>query len=561
MRKYKVLIALAIVVVVLGGLIGFLVWWFKFRNIGSKFYQKDLLYKDPFNRTLLKGSLELDEMNPMWNFNPDFALDIDWSSINTLTEYREAIEKHRVTPQLINWNDKIFINNWLREHGFYGPEDIFSSYSVDRIQHIIPSLNEYCIKPSHLSEGYGVVVVKNSILQRNLKLPKGVDGSYPSKKGDRISVSHIHRLMRELQDVKATWTDKFIQSVRPGIIIEEIRENPEEFRVMVALGKEAGSFLNPHDPIPPHLARRLSQLAEEVTCISGHDLVRVDFFWRNDGRMGIGEMTWNPNEWRKDSPYLSFIDVPLCENVIRWHRQNETSTAKYFTPHPSWSLSPVFDLDIWSGVSSYGDYHDILTKIKEPSPDLVNFNDKIWLEKWLKSNNMPAAEIIFKSHNIGELERFLKGQELKSFCIKPSHLSESEGVIVVENGKLRCNTNINYIKKQHKTSIPKCFNKLVKGYNVSVAELVEAMTFLHGITASWEDEAQKRVIPGVVIENLRPTRKEYKIFVALGRIVGYYQHGEGGETEAFRKGAFELAQVAASDSRHRLRQGRYLLER
>ena len=205
-----------------------------------------------------------------------------------------------------------------------------------------------------------------------------------------------------------------------------------------------------------------------------------------------------------------------------------------------WKLSPVFDLDIWNSVVDYKSYQNLLTSLKHPSEELVLFNDKIWLHKWLERQNLFGPEIVFTATTVESLRDYLETMTLKSFCVKPSHLSETQGTIIVKKGKLLSN-----VKTQFLENVPRFFDKFKKGYTVSHIEIIQAMEFIMGTSATWEDAAQQQVSPGIVVEKLRPTSDEYKIFVALGDVVGLYHIGSRGFTDMYKGGIFQLAENAA----------------
>lgn len=126
--KYKILIILAIISIL--GLIGFLIWWLKFRHIKCNFNEDD--FEDPFTWPLFNGSLKLDNtfiQNPIINHelrpNTGLSKDLDvYMSVLRLPKYGHYSDHHfiqqdgkflvleHIPPKLSNHEGKIiFIPN------------------------------------------------------------------------------------------------------------------------------------------------------------------------------------------------------------------------------------------------------------------------------------------------------------------------------------------------------------------------------------------------------------------------------------------------------------------
>ena len=87
------------------------------------------------------------------------------------------------------------------------------------------------------------------------------------------------------------------------------------------------------------------------------------------------------------------------------------------------------------------------------------YNDKIWLINWYKDINVDGQPYLYYSYenNIADIKNILDNIKDKSYCIKPSHLSDHVGVFVVKNNMhdlQECYLILRSVYKRAKLPIP-----------------------------------------------------------------------------------------------------------
>ena len=147
------------------------------------------------------------------------------------------------------------------------------------------------------------------------------------------------------------------------------------------------------------------------------------------------------------------------------------------------------------------------------------FNDKIYLEHLYKYHNIPGPSIIYSSNTLTDISHIIK--DISNYCVKPSHLSESQCVIIVKNGILHKTVKTNLIEN---VKIPKKYQKYTAGYKITSAEVQDFVLFFMTVSPTWENKSRQNVKPGVVVEKL-VTGSEIKIFIGLGNVLGHYGWG------------------------------------
>jgi hypothetical protein len=150
---------------------------------------------------------------------------------------------------------------------------------------------------------------------------------------------------------------------------------------------------------------------------------------------------------------------------------------------------------------------------KELPQSLAKWNDKIWLHHWFQRTGIPGPEIVLMSNAKESVEKRLKS--MSTFCFKPSHLSNSQGVVVVKDNVLVADVDFKWITG----SIPTALRRLRKNARIEAGTLDALMAFLYDIRPTWEDAARRAVPPGWVVETVRPSRAEYKVWVGCGRVL------------------------------------------
>lgn len=170
-------------------------------------------------------------------------------------------------------------------------------------------------------------------------------------------------------------------------------------------------------------------------------------------------------------------------------------------------------LDISSFVNVNTTYEELLTlRQRLDHPDLGIFEDKIRLRREL----LPAAGVlatpsIHLSNDDFDIIRFLHGR--KSYVVKPSHMSESQNVFVVHDGR-------NLLKMAWG-----------QPFKVYLEEIQDAVNGFSKKTAlEWECRALVSSKPGVIVEELVLANKalgnvrnllvdEYKFFTSWGETI------------------------------------------
>ena len=209
---------------------------------------------------------------------------------------------------------------------------------------------------------------------------------------------------------------------------------------------------------------------------------------------------------------------------------------------PRFRFHPRWDVIRWSPGMTYDDYREQYTGM----PDLpgrgarmAGWSDKIWLAGWYRRHRLAGPPMLHRSRSpaAAGVAALLRGR--RDYCAKPSHLSERVGVMVVRDGKLAKDVELDRIRD---TPVPAFMRRLVRGRRVAPDEVQAALRFLMTVRAIWEDPLVKYAPPGVVVEPLHDGT-EIKVFVMLGSAIGhYYMAGDGFDIDE----AYDLAERAAT---------------
>ena len=142
-------------------------------------------------------------------------------------------------------------------------------------------------------------------------------------------------------------------------------------------------------------------------------------------------------------------------------------------------------------------------------PDLVKWNDKIWLAKWYRSNNIPGPPIVYMSNKNPKVSEYLEGSpRRKTLVVKPSHLSGSRSIYkITPDNTIECIAN-DIDKVEDRDKLP-----------ISLVELDEKMSEAWNKKALWEDEPTQKVPSGVIIEEFI-SQEEICIYCIWGLCCG-----------------------------------------
>jgi len=273
--------------------------------------------------------------------------------------------------------------------------------------------------------------------------------------------------------------------------------------------------------------------------------------WFQTNNLAGPDIVWSKYS---DSPWHS-------QQPLRWHGEvwnnNQEAEGKYID-------GEYTGID-WKGIADLNDnFVSKLNKLDETPSDLM---------KNLLTYCVTGAG---------------SGSEPGSFVIKASHLSESQGVFVVKDGKLVIPVRFDFIQNikypvkkgggkwlndeemknenvEKEQNIFDAFPNLKremdkvtgKGTDVckDLARAQLVMQFQEMIWVRWESARSKIIPRGTVVELLRSKDLEIKISVGLGRAWGFYYNSidfdklASGEwtrlTKPARKTAYDLAERAA----------------
>lgn len=234
----------------------------------------------------------------VWGVIVLIGMYIAWHQPSAYESYRRYVMENENTEE-VKWSDKIFLADWMERHGLPGPVIVYKTNAplADSagLDAAIQSMRgDYCMKPSHLSNSIGVVVVREHkvIMAKRYRgdITKSLVGTHVNTANER---RRLIDLMAEMMDVRATWERPKFLKIPPYIIIEPLSQGPE-VRVFLGCGLVWGYLclrcgsLAPEDP-EPYLA-----VARRLNIVAGQPFVRVDMLRRMDGTIHICEFTTNP---------------------------------------------------------------------------------------------------------------------------------------------------------------------------------------------------------------------------------------------------------------------------
>jgi hypothetical protein len=189
-----------------------------------------------------------------------------------------------------------------------------------------------------------------------------------------------------------------------------------------------------------------------------------------------------------------------------------------YNTYKHWKFNKEFDVIKWEKGMTYEDYKQ-QNKHNKNLKRVSKWCDKIWLLEWYKQNNIRGPDVIHYSRDVDDISPYISS--LKEYCIKPSHLDSSQGVLVVKDGEIQ-ELQMSMIK-----DYPDEFKKYKSGYKINAKEVNELMQYLKTLVANWGDWPGDEMLfatkPGIVIEKLWERPKcEFKIFVVMGEVWDYY---------------------------------------
>ena len=208
--------------------------------------------------------------------------------------------------------------------------------------------------------------------------------------------------------------------------------------------------------------------------------------------------------------HRKFFDRIKKDNIFinKYHSQKK---QKKFVFNEMWNF-----LD-YSKIFNYNDFRSQFYKYSFPNKELINWGDKIWFINWFKRNNILGPNYI----SYTKLDKnIIKDIKFNSYCVKPSHLSENQGIFIVKNNRLIKDVSYGFVKVKNK--IPSYIKKFKKNYKIHHSEIYKAMLFFKTIKANWSPQNFLSIEPGYIIEKVWSKNIEIKVFVMLGKVVGFY---------------------------------------
>ena len=255
----------------------------------------------------------------------EFKLDDDWRPGLKYLDYvflrgRESFGVQLERIDLVNWQDKIYVYHFLKQHDIPSMPIIMYSHRqknnfFKKLKKMYENgLKSFVVKATHLANSNGVYRVKNGIFtgpndtaKKDEMYGKDVDFDYLKKEIDK----------RWLQ--KQTEEDWSSMMVNPGVILEELIENSVELKFSIVFGEIAGFFarvkgfpsfdvngnlLSKNKGVLPHWWKEGRALALKVANLVRADHIRIDVFYHNNQPI-INEITWNGGERSEFTPIVS----------------------------------------------------------------------------------------------------------------------------------------------------------------------------------------------------------------------------------------------------------------
>jgi len=186
----------------------------------------------------------------------------------------------------------------------------------DELRTLLPQWPTCCIKPSHLCEGYGVVLLRNNVVRNEIKSPFRIP--VPTPLGKNVEDEHetIVRFFEKICSTPITTDERqaFCRTVsaqvaEPGVVVEELVEVACEIKIFVIEGTiELFYYLLPPNPLLfgnrtfsfqknhnlPPLDKNMKAACYIIANELGVPAIRIDLVVRLDGTWFVGELTFEP---------------------------------------------------------------------------------------------------------------------------------------------------------------------------------------------------------------------------------------------------------------------------
>jgi len=247
------------------------------------------------------------------SIRPEFSLDAYWkpqSSYNDFLQMRGFSSGGQQLRHidLSKWADKIYVYHFLKENGIKGMPIVYFSYYIDDAiaklkQLYSEGMHSFVIKVSHMGYGHGIYRVKDGYFINSDEFHKGT-----SKVGKKIDFDYLHSRIKNNWHNQQFGDEWACNIIPPGVIIEELIDNPLEIKIPCIFGEPVavilqlpgfpsfnleGKAMQDNSPSLPHWWREALFKAKEVAKLVKADHVRIDLFYHKN-RVIVSEITWNP---------------------------------------------------------------------------------------------------------------------------------------------------------------------------------------------------------------------------------------------------------------------------
>lgn len=271
--------------------------------------------KYDFLKPLLKDDVSDDEY-AILSISSEFSLDNVWKPNMTYKDFLKARGLGGIGSQLkrislSKLGDKIYMYHFLKEYGIKGmPVKLythrFNGDFMNKVKTLYENgLKSFVLKVTHLGDSIGIYRVKDG-----LHITANETWNKNKKFGTKVDFLYLENEIKKHlinQQYHEDWVSNMIS---PGVILEELLDDPTEIKFSVIFGKVVGFFIREKgfpsfDKNGTSLKDKNAKLpfwwkdalkkAEEVAQIIRADHLRIDLFYYK-GEVIICEVNWNGGE-------------------------------------------------------------------------------------------------------------------------------------------------------------------------------------------------------------------------------------------------------------------------
>ena len=276
---------------------------------------KSTVFTNDLIQPLLQNQLSPEEYFAL-TIKPEFSLDHIWHPNMTYKEFIEARGLGGIGTQLkrislSKLGDKIYMHHFLKEHGIKGmPIKLYSNRLDDNFMEQVKilyknGLNSFVLKVTHLGDSIGIYRVKNG-----LHITANETWNKNQMYGKKIDFYYLENEIKKHWNNQQYHEDWVSNMIPPGVLLEELLEDPTEIKFSVVFGKVVGFFIR-EKKFPsfdaqgralkdksvklPFWWKDALKQAEKLAHIIKGDHLRIDFLY-NDGEVIVCEVNFNGGE-------------------------------------------------------------------------------------------------------------------------------------------------------------------------------------------------------------------------------------------------------------------------